>query len=170
MELISRHHNNSLTRHFGIKKTRELLASKYVCLFLRHDIKAYIKGCDICLILKAVRHKLYNNLQSLLVSTHRWEDLLMDFVTGLSISINWKKNSYDSILVIVNWLTKMVYYKPVKITIDASSLAKIIINMVVWHHGLPDSIVTNRGSFFTLKFWSLLCYFFGIKHRLSTAF
>ena len=51
----------------------------------------------------------------------------MDFVTGLPISINWKGDSYDSILVIVDRLTKMVYYKPVKITIDAPDLAKVII-------------------------------------------
>ena len=45
-----------------------------------------------------------------------------------------------------------------------------IINMVVRHHGLLDLIVTNQGSLFTSKFWSSLCYFFGIKRRLSTAF
>ena len=64
----------------------------------------------------------------------------------------------------------MVHYKPVKVTINAPGLAKIILNVVVWYHGLPDSIVTDRGSLFTLKFWLLLCYFFGIKQRLSTAF
>ena len=42
--------------------------------------------------------------------------------------------------------------------------------MVVRHHGLPDSIVSDRGSVFTSKFWSSLCYFLGIKRRLSTAF
>ena len=61
-------------------------------------------------------------------------------------------------------------YKSVKVTINAPGLAEVIINVVVRHHGLPDSIVTDRGFFFTSKFWSLLCYFFGIKQRLSTAF
>ena len=64
----------------------------------------------------------------------------------------------------------MVYYKPVKVTIDTLSLAEVIIDMVVRHHGLPDSIVTNWMLLFTLKFWSLLCYFLGIKQRLFTAF
>ena len=94
----------------------------------------------------------------------------MDFVTGLPISTDWKGDSYDSILVIVDRLTKMVHYEPVKVTIDAPGLAEVIIDVVVRHHGLPDSIVTNRESLFTLKFWSLLCYFLGIKWRLSTAF
>ena len=55
----------------------------------------------------------------------------MDFVTGLLVLIDWKGDSYDSILVIVNWLTKMVHYKPVKITFHAPGLAKVIIDMVV---------------------------------------
>ena len=94
----------------------------------------------------------------------------MDFVTGLPISTDWKGDSYDSILVIVNRLTKIVHYKLVKVTINAPGLAEVIINVVVRHYGLSDSIVTDWGSLFTSKFWLLLCYFLGIKRRLSTAF
>ena len=94
----------------------------------------------------------------------------MDFVTGLPLSSDWKSDSYNSILVIVNRLTKMVHYEPVKVTIDAPGLAEVIIDVVVRHHGLSDLIVTNRGSLFTSKFWSSLCYFLGVKRRLSTAF
>ena len=94
----------------------------------------------------------------------------MNFVTGLPISIDWKGDNYDSILVIVDWLTKMVYYELVKVTINAPGLVEVILDMVVRHHSLPDSIVSDRGSLFTSKFWSSLCYFFGIKRRLSNAF
>ena len=64
----------------------------------------------------------------------------------------------------------MVHYKPVKVTINAPSLAEVIIDMVVRHHGLSNSIVTDWGLLFILKFWSLLCYFLCIKRRLSIAF
>ena len=84
--------------------------------------------------------------------------------------MDWKRDSYDSILVIVDRLTKMVYYKLVKVTINALGLAEIIINMVVRHHGLPNSFITDQGLLFTSKFWLSLCYFLGIKQRLSTAF
>ena len=94
----------------------------------------------------------------------------MDFVTGLPVSTNCKGETYDSILVIVDRLTKMVHYKPVKVTINAPGLAEVIFDVIVRHHGLPDSIVTDRGSLFTSKFWSSLCYFLSIKRRLSTAF
>ena len=94
----------------------------------------------------------------------------MDFVTGLLISTNWKGNSYDSILVIVDRLTKMVHYEPVEVTINTPGLPEIILDVVVRYHDLPNSIVSDRGSLFTSKFWSSLCYFLGIKRRLSTAF
>ena len=64
----------------------------------------------------------------------------------------------------------MVHYKPVQTTITAPTLAKVILNVVVRHYGLPDSIVSGHGSVFTSKFWSSLCYFLSIKWRLSTAF
>ncbi len=94
----------------------------------------------------------------------------MDFVTGLPISANWKGDSYDSILVIVDWLTTIVYYVLVKVTIDVPGLAEVIIDVVVRHHGVSESIVTDQGSLFTSKFWFSLCYFLGIKRKLSTAF
>ena len=104
------------------------------------------------------------------VPTHWWKDPLMNFVMGLLISTDWKGDSYDYILVSVDWLTRMVHYEPVKVTINALELADVILDMVVWHHGLPDSIVSDRGSLFTSKFWSTLCYFLSIKQKLSTAF
>ena len=64
----------------------------------------------------------------------------------------------------------MVHYKPVKVTIDAPGLAEVIIDIVVRHHGLPNSIIIDRGLLFISKFWSLLCYFLGIKQKLSNAF
>ncbi len=76
----------------------------------------------------------------------------MDFITSLPISADWKGDNYDSILVIVDRLTKMVYYKSVKVTIDAPGLAEVIIDMVMRHHGVSESIVIDRGSLFTSKF------------------
>ncbi len=108
-ELISRYHDNLLAGYFGIDKTRELIARKYYWPTLRRNIEAYVTGYDICLALTAVRHKSYGDLQLLPVPTHRWKDLSMDFIMGLLVSTNWKGDIYNSILVIVDWLTKMVH-------------------------------------------------------------
>ena len=101
-ELISQHHNDPLVGHFGIDKTRELVARKYYWPSLRKNVKSYVRGCDVCPALKAVRYKPYSDLQFLPIPTHRWKDLSMDFVTGLPLSSDWKGDSYDSILVIVD--------------------------------------------------------------------
>ena len=94
----------------------------------------------------------------------------MDFVTRLLILNNWKGDNYDFILVIVNELTKIVHYKPVKVTINALGLVEVSLDVVVRYHGLLDSVMSDRSSLFTSKFWLSLCYFFDIKSKLSTAF
>lgn len=88
----------------------------------------------------------------------------------LPIFINEKSEIYNLILVIVNCLIKIVYNKPVKVSIDLLGLVKVIIDIVIRHHGLPNSIVSNWGPIFTFKFWSSFYYILGIKQRLSTVF
>ena len=85
-EVISCQHNDFLVKHFGIDNTRELVGRKYYCPSLRRDVKSYVQEYDICLTSKAVRHKPYDDLQSLLIPTYRWKDLSMDFVTRLPLS------------------------------------------------------------------------------------
>ena len=62
IELISQHHDDPLAGHFGINKTRELIGQKYYWPRLQKDFEAYVKGCDICLALKAMQHKFYSDL------------------------------------------------------------------------------------------------------------
>ena len=64
-------------------------------------------------------------------------------MTNLPISASWKSDSYNSILVIVNRLTKMVYYESIKITINALDLAGVIINVIIRYHGVLESIITD---------------------------
>ena len=97
---------------------------------------------------------------------HQWKELLIDFLTGLPISIIWKKDSYDFILVILDWLIKMVHYKLIKITINALGLAKIIIDMVVRHYGLSDSIALIKAFFSSQNF----VHYFATSLALSVSF
>lgn len=63
----------------------------------------------------------------------------------------------------------MVHYEPVKVTIDAPSLAEVILDVIFHHRGLPDTILSNRGSLFTSKFLiiALLCYLLAISEDSS---
>ena len=64
----------------------------------------------------------------------------------------------------------MVYYISVKVTIDIAGLAKVIIDVILRHHRVLESIVIDQGLFFISKFWSLLCYFVRIKKKAIHSF
>ena len=130
----------------------------------------YLQGCDICISSKAQRHKFYGRMQTLSVLTGKWKDLSIDFVTELSKSKDWRGVEYDLIFVIVDWLTEMVYYKPVLTTLTVEQRAEILIEELIKYHGLPDSIITDRGLLFTSKFCSFLCYYLNFKCWFNIVF
>ena len=70
-KLISQHHDDSLAGYFDIDKTREFIGRKYYWSNLRKNIEAYVKGCNICLLSKAVKYKPYGDLQALPVPTYQ---------------------------------------------------------------------------------------------------
>lgn len=89
---------------------------------------------------------------------------------GLPLSANEKSNSYDLILLNVNWMTKILYCKLVIVTIDTPKLAKVIINLVIQYYSLPNSIISDCRAIFTIKFWFSYFYFLDIKKILSIIF
>lgn len=89
---------------------------------------------------------------------------------GLPTLIDWKKNNYNSIFNIVNWLIKIMYYKLIKISINDLSFTKIFINIVMKYYSFSVLIFTGRSLLYISKFWSLLFYFIGNKQRLFTTF
>ena len=64
----------------------------------------------------------------------------------------------------------MVYYVSVKVIIIVSGLAEVIIDMIVHHDRILESIVMDQSLFFISEFWFSLCYFLGIKWKQSTTF
>ena len=89
----------------------------------------------------------------------------MDFVTGLPRS----KDGYDSIWVIVDRLTKSAHFLPVKATYPVAKLAKLYIKHIVFLHGVPVSIVSDRGYVFISQFWQKL-QVMGTRLDLSIVF
>ncbi|MBW0498701.1 hypothetical protein O181_038416 [Austropuccinia psidii MF-1] len=89
----------------------------------------------------------------------------MDFNTQLPLS-----NNFDSVLVVVNRFPKMAIFNPTYGTITALELAQIFIRHVFSKHGVPVSIVSDRGSLFASSFWTKLCQQLNISGDLSAAF
>ncbi|HUJ80479.1 MAG TPA: hypothetical protein VLW83_01275, partial [Candidatus Acidoferrales bacterium] len=76
----------------------------------------------------------------------------------------------DSILVFVDRMTKMTHFIPCSKSTSAPEFAQMFVSHIVRLHGLPDSIVSDRGSIFTSNFWSTLTSILKIDPRKSTAF
>ena len=94
----------------------------------------------------------------------------MNFVTRLFPSKAWNEAIYDSILVIVNRLTKMIHYISVTKTIFAEDLIEVLFREVIRLHDLFSSIVIDRDFIFTFKYNDALCYVLKIKRKLSIVF
>jgi transposase InsO family protein len=63
---------------------------------------------------------------------------------------------YDSIWVIVDRLTKVAHFIPVKTTYSGAKLAELYMAQIVCLHGVPKKIVSDRGSQFTSRYWKKL--------------
>ncbi|WMV08854.1 hypothetical protein MTR67_002239 [Solanum verrucosum] len=90
----------------------------------------------------------------------------MDFVTGLPRSFR----KFDSIWVIVDRLTKSAHFLPVKTNYTVKEYARLYIKEIVRLHGVPISIISNRGAQFTANFWKSFQKSLGTQVNLSTAF
>lgn len=90
-----------------------------------------MRDWNICLTFKAICNKSYEDLQLFSISKYHLNDFLINFITSLPSFIYWKGKNYNSILVIINCLTKMVFYKLIKIIINIPRPIKIIIDMIV---------------------------------------
>jgi len=89
----------------------------------------------------------------------------MNFITDLPTV-----RAKNSILVVVDRLTKMTHFTPCSKSITAEEIAQLILDGIVRLHGLPEEIVSNRGPQFASKFWRHLFELLGVDIWLFSAF
>jgi hypothetical protein len=168
-EIMRTNHDDPQGGHFGRTRTSDAIRRKYFWHGMTKSIKSYVKSCDVCQRAIVHRHKEYGTLESLPTPKRPFETISLDFITGLPPS-KWRGHVYDSILVVVDTYTKWSTYIPCRKDIDAAQLAEIFFEQIVSHYGMPKHLVSDRGSIFTSKFWSSLCFYLGARRKLSTAF
>ena len=83
----------------------------------------------------------------------------MDFVVGLPRT----QQGNDAVWVIVDRLMKSSHFLPIKIIYSLNKLAELYIKEIIRLHGTPVSIVSDRDSRFTLRFWPSLQEALGTK-------
>jgi hypothetical protein len=105
-------------------------------------------------------------LQLLEVLEWKWEETAIDFIMGLPRT----QSGYDSIWVIVDRLTKVTHFIPIKTIYSRPQLAELYMSRIVCLHGVLKKIVSNRGTQFTLKFWERLHEALDTQLRFSSAY
>ena len=170
-ELVKEWHELPAHGHQGVRKTLERISRNYYFPGIRKVVKDIVTGCDTCIRNKSSRHTPYGQLTSPYTPTQPWKSISMDFVVKLPLSTeDWTKQQYDSILVVVDRLTKYAYMVPYRESSTAEDLAQVILRTIITHHGTPEEIISDRDKLFTSKFWTTLTALLGIKRKLSTAF
>jgi hypothetical protein len=164
LEILKDRHDSPSAGHFGIAKTLDLVARDFWWPKMRHWITEYVKSCD-CARFKSSRHKPFGLLQPLPIPKRPWSSISTDFIVELPPS-----KGFTAIAVWVCRLTKMAHFVPCSTSVTAEDTAKIFIHQVYRLHGLPEDIVSDRGTQFVSRFWTKLCNSLNIKRNLSTSF
>jgi hypothetical protein len=169
-EILSQNHDTHMAGHFGARRTLELISRLYYWPTLSQDVQDYVRTCAICQRSKAPRHIKHGKLAPLPIPEDIFEEVSLDFVTGLPPAKDNSGCVFDAVLVIVDRFSKMAIYIPALKTWDAKQFAESYFNHVILRYGIQKGIVSDRGSIFTSTFWTEICYQLQVKRRLSTAF
>ena len=126
----------------------------------------YVALCDTYQRVKAEHQRPAGLLQPIKIPEWKWEEVGMDFIVGLPRA----QRGYDLIWVIVDRLTKVAHFLPIKTTYRGPKLAELYMERIVSLHGVPKKIVSDRGTQFTSQFWRTVHSSLGTKLNFSTAY
>jgi hypothetical protein len=140
--ILKEAHDSDYSIHPSSTMMYQDLKQKYWWYGLKRDVAAHVAMCDVCQRVKAEHQRPAGLLHPLKLPDWKWEEIDMDFITGLPRT----PKGYDSIWVIVDRLTKVAHFIPVKTTYKGSQLAELYMARIVCLHGVPKKIVYDRGS------------------------
>ncbi|WVZ80504.1 hypothetical protein U9M48_027974 [Paspalum notatum var. saurae] len=164
--ILTEAHCSKYSIHPGSTKMYQDLKKLFWWRRMKRDIAAFVAQCDTCNRIKAEKQRPAGLLKPLDIPMWKWEKITMDFIVGLPRT----PKGNDSIWVIVDRLTKSAHFIPVKATHNAPRLAELYIQNVLRLHGVPISIISDRGPQFTARFWKSLHEALGTKLDYSTAY
>ncbi|GKA19693.1 putative reverse transcriptase domain-containing protein [Tanacetum coccineum] len=135
-------------------------------LGMKKDIAEYVSKCLTCLKVKAEHQRPSGLLQQPKIPVWKWEGIAIDFVTKLPRT----SSGHDTIWVIVDRLTKSAHFLPMREDYKMERLARLYLNEIVARHGVPISIISDRDSRFTSRFWQSMQEALGTRLDMSTAY
>jgi len=164
-DIISAHHDYASAGHLGILKTQELISRNFYWPGWTKDTRNFINSCKVCATMKATRHRPYGKLIPLEIPECPWQVLEIDFITNIPVK---PSNIEYSIMVTCDRLTKMTHLYAFPGLPSANEAAVAFLKSVFYLHGLPQKIITDRGSQFTSDLWKEITNILSIKHDMAT--
>ncbi|KAL4282484.1 hypothetical protein GQ457_16G016990 [Hibiscus cannabinus] len=158
-------HDSKWAGHPGIHRTTALLADQYCWPHMGRDVEAYVKTCLVCQQDKVEVGKPMGLLQPLPIPERPWESISMDFIIGLP-----KVDDFSSIMVVVDRFSKYATFIPASKVCPAEEAARLFLKNVVKYWGVPKTIVSDRDTRFTGRFWTELFKLLGSDLNFSTSF
>ncbi|KAJ1595875.1 hypothetical protein NDA14_005688 [Ustilago hordei] len=163
-------HDGITAGHVGRDATIKAAQQHYWWPNMTAWIADYVASCPVCARYKAPHHHPYGLLQPLATPDRPWGSISLDFIEGLPPSKKYDSKTYDSILVIVDRLTKFAILAPTRKTVMAKQTAVLLYGHMVRLFGYPDHMVLDRGRQFISGAWKAFAEQMSVKHSLSTAY
>jgi len=163
--LLKEFHSSPIGGHSGYLRTYKRLSENIYWEGMNRDVQDFVARCEICQKNKSQTLSPAELLQPLPIPHHMWDDVSMDFITGLP-----KSHMFDTILVVVDRLTKYAHFIPLSHPFNAKDVAVVFIKEVVKLHGFPKSIVSDRDRVFISQFWKELFKLAGTTLRYSSSY
>jgi hypothetical protein len=157
-QILDEAHLSKFSIHPGSTKMYQDLRQNFWWTRMKREIAKYVPECDTCQRVKA-SHRVSSTLQPLPIPSWKWEDISMDFIVGLPNT----SQRHDSIWVIIDRLTKIAHFLPVHTTYSAKKYAEVYLDQIVRLHGVPNTIISDRGAQFIACFWEQLQSTLGTK-------
>jgi hypothetical protein len=167
--LLKQNHDDFHASHFDVKRTLELLKRKYYWSAMSQDVKKYVNACFACHRIKTIKHKFFEQLQSIFMLKKSRLKWIMNFIINLSFNVN-RKIAYDSIFVLVDRYTKYARYIRTRQNWIAVQLVDAMIKELFIKCEIFEIIIIDRENLFISKYWSAFCYHLKLAFCYSIAF
>ncbi|KAE9296863.1 hypothetical protein PR003_g23651 [Phytophthora rubi] len=164
LRITYEYHDAPTSGHPGREKTYLLLTRDFYWSHQCKWVRKYVRACEVCQRVKPASFS-QAPLQSLPTPSECWQSISMDFVFGLPP--NNKRRT--GIVVFVDRFSKMVHLAAVPAEVTAKQTARLFVDMVFRHHGMPINIVSDRDPRFTARFWQEVFELLGTQLSMSTA-
>ncbi|KAD4888237.1 hypothetical protein E3N88_20310 [Mikania micrantha] len=164
-QLLFEAHATPTAGHGGFLKTYKRITAQYYWPHMKKEVQLYVQQCLTCQKQKYETLSPAGLLQPLPIPAQIWEDISLDFIVGLPPS-----NRFDTVLVVVDRLSKYAHFLPLSHPFTAKGVAAVFCKEIIRLHGFPRSIISDRDVIFLSHFWQELFRLSQTALKLSTSY